>query len=75
VPTADASVPAIVVDGVSKSFRLPRERVHTLKERALHPFRRPQFDELKALREVSFAVGPGSSSRSSGATGRASRRC
>ena len=59
MPTADASVPAIVVDGVSKSFRLPRERVHTLKERALHPFRRPQFDELKALREVSFAVGAG----------------
>ena len=32
--------PAIAVDGVSKSFRLPHERVHTLKERALHPFRR-----------------------------------
>src|SRR5215207_3388613 len=51
--------PAIVVDGVSKSFRLPRERVHTLKERALHPLRRPQFDELKALRDVSFAVESG----------------
>ena len=32
--------PAIVVDGVSKSFRIPHEHVHTLKERALHPFRR-----------------------------------
>jgi ABC-type polysaccharide/polyol phosphate transport system ATPase subunit len=51
--------PAIVVDGVSKSFRLPRERVHTLKERALHPLRRPQFDELRALRDVSFAVESG----------------
>jgi ABC-2 type transport system ATP-binding protein len=53
---AAESAPAIVVDGVSKSFRLPRERVHTLKERALHPLRRPQFDELRALQDVSFAV-------------------
>ena len=56
---AHRDVPALVVDGVSKSFRLPRERVHTLKERALHPLRRPQFDELRALRDVSFAVQPG----------------
>jgi ABC-2 type transport system ATP-binding protein len=56
---SDELTPAIVVDGVSKAFRLPRERVHTLKERALHPLRRPQYDELKALREVSFAVGSG----------------
>jgi ABC-2 type transport system ATP-binding protein len=55
----DPIPPAIVVDGVSKAFRLPRERVHTLKERALHPFRRPEYDELRALREVSFAVGRG----------------
>jgi ABC-type polysaccharide/polyol phosphate transport system ATPase subunit len=56
---APDATPAIVVDGVSKAFRLPRERVHTLKERALHPLRRPQYDELRALREVSFAVGAG----------------
>ena len=36
-------LPAVVVDGVSKSFRLPNERVHTLKERALHPFRRSGY--------------------------------
>ena len=30
---------AVVVDGLSKSFRVPHEQVHTLKERALHPFR------------------------------------
>jgi ABC-type polysaccharide/polyol phosphate transport system ATPase subunit len=47
---------AVVVDGVSKSFRLPREHVHTLKERALHPLRRPGYDELRALRDVSFDV-------------------
>jgi ABC-2 type transport system ATP-binding protein len=49
----------VVVDGVSKSFRLPHEQVHTLKERALHPFRRAVSDELRALRDVSFAVAPG----------------
>jgi ABC-type polysaccharide/polyol phosphate transport system ATPase subunit len=49
----------VVVDGVSKSFRIPHERVHTLKERVLHPLRRPGFDRLEALRDVSFDVQPG----------------
>jgi ABC-type polysaccharide/polyol phosphate transport system ATPase subunit len=49
-------LPAVVVDGVSKSFRLPQERVHTLKERALHPLRRSGYDALRALRDVSFIV-------------------
>jgi ABC-type polysaccharide/polyol phosphate transport system ATPase subunit len=47
------------VDGVSKTFTIPREQVHTLKERALHPFRRAGHDDLRALRDVSFAVEPG----------------
>jgi ABC-type polysaccharide/polyol phosphate transport system ATPase subunit len=51
--------PTVVVDGVSKSFRLPREQVHTLKERVLHPLRRPGHDTLNALRDVSFEVGQG----------------
>ena len=34
-----APVPAISVHGVNKSFILPHERYHTLKERALHVFR------------------------------------
>ncbi|HEX6458352.1 MAG TPA: ABC transporter ATP-binding protein [Thermoleophilaceae bacterium] len=52
-------VPAVVVDGVSKRFRIPQERVHTLKERALHPFRRRRFNYLDALEQISFAVEPG----------------
>jgi ABC-type polysaccharide/polyol phosphate transport system ATPase subunit len=48
--------PAVVVDGVSKSFNIPTERVHTLKERALHPLRRSRHDHLEALRSVSFDV-------------------
>jgi ABC-type polysaccharide/polyol phosphate transport system ATPase subunit len=51
--------PAVAVDGVSKTFELPHERVHTLKERALHPLRRTGTDTLHALRDVSFAVAPG----------------
>jgi ABC-type polysaccharide/polyol phosphate transport system ATPase subunit len=53
------ATPAVVVDGVSKTFRVPQERVHTLKERALHPFRRSGHDRFEALKDVSFAVEPG----------------
>src|SRR5918998_6267753 len=55
----EQSVPAIVVDGVSKTFALPHERVHTLKEKALHPLRRTSHETLHALRDVSFAVQKG----------------
>jgi len=48
--------PAVAVEGVAKTFALPHERVHTLKERALHPLRRTGTDTLHALRDVSFAV-------------------
>ncbi|HEY2766942.1 MAG TPA: ABC transporter ATP-binding protein [Solirubrobacteraceae bacterium] len=48
--------PPIVVDGVSKTFRIPEERVHTLKERALHPLRRSRHETFEALHDISFAV-------------------
>jgi ABC-type polysaccharide/polyol phosphate transport system ATPase subunit len=47
---------AIEVDGVNKTFSVPRQHVNTLKERALHPFRRVEVDQLHALRDVSFQV-------------------
>ncbi|MCZ4493892.1 MAG: transporter related protein, partial [Conexibacter sp.] len=50
---------ALVVQDVAKSFQIPREQVHTLKEKALHPFRRTAHDEFRALRGVSFDVAPG----------------
>ena len=54
------SVPAaVVVDDVSKTFRIPQERVHTLKERALHPFRNTGTDDFAALQDISFDVGAG----------------
>jgi ABC-type polysaccharide/polyol phosphate transport system ATPase subunit len=58
IPT-EPVIPAVFVDGVSKEFILPREHVHTLKERALHPLRRPGSDRLRALRDVSIAIEPG----------------
>jgi ABC-type polysaccharide/polyol phosphate transport system ATPase subunit len=51
--------PAVVVDRVCKRFELPHERVHTFKERALHPFRGRGADVLRALEDVSFTVGRG----------------
>jgi ABC-type polysaccharide/polyol phosphate transport system ATPase subunit len=56
VSAAAESAPAVVVDGVSKTFRIPQERIHTLKERALHPFRRSRYERLVSLDDVSFAV-------------------
>jgi ABC-type polysaccharide/polyol phosphate transport system ATPase subunit len=56
VTTADIGSPAVVVSGVSKRFEIPRERRHTLKERALHPFTQTRVDRLDALQDVSFSV-------------------
>jgi ABC-type polysaccharide/polyol phosphate transport system ATPase subunit len=50
---------AVSIRNVSKSFRLPQEHVHTLKERALHPLRARRFDLLKAVRDVSLEVPAG----------------
>jgi ABC-type polysaccharide/polyol phosphate transport system ATPase subunit len=54
-----SAAPVIVVEGVSKHFRRPQEQMHTLKERALHPFRRRGFDAFTAVDDVSFSVQPG----------------
>jgi ABC-type polysaccharide/polyol phosphate transport system ATPase subunit len=56
---AEQVPPPVVVDRVLKRFEIPREQVSTLKERALHPFRRSPTDVLQALRGVSFSVPPG----------------
>jgi ABC-type polysaccharide/polyol phosphate transport system ATPase subunit len=60
-PTAAASAarPAIVVDHVFKTFRLPHRNYSTLKELALHPFSARTFDELKAVRDVSVNIREG----------------
>jgi ABC-type polysaccharide/polyol phosphate transport system ATPase subunit len=44
------------VQGVRKTFRIPKHRVHTIKERALHPFRRDSFDAFEVLKGIDFDV-------------------
>jgi ABC-type polysaccharide/polyol phosphate transport system ATPase subunit len=51
--------PAVAAQDVHKRFKIPEERSHTLKERALHPLRRSRHDELYALKDISFSVAPG----------------
>ncbi|HEX4467606.1 MAG TPA: ABC transporter ATP-binding protein [Solirubrobacteraceae bacterium] len=53
------ATPPIVVDAVSKTFRVPEERTHTLKERVLHPRRRSKHQSFRALDGISFHVEPG----------------
>jgi ABC-type polysaccharide/polyol phosphate transport system ATPase subunit len=50
---------AVRVEGLEKTFRVPRHQVQTFKERALHPFRRSDEDELNVLRGVSFDIRQG----------------
>ena len=54
-----SAMTAVACRGVWKTFRLPHERSHTLKERVFHPFRGRSADEFQALRDVSFEVRPG----------------
>ena len=58
-PRAMSVLPAISVAGVHKGFRRPHRQYHTLKQRALNPFQSRGYDELHALRDVSFEVGEG----------------
>ena len=44
---------------MSKAFELPHQQYHTLKERALHPFRSRTFDVLQAVDDVSVEVAQG----------------
>jgi len=45
--------------GLDKTFRIPKHRVDSLKERAIRPFTRADYRELHALRDVSFDVHKG----------------
>jgi ABC-type polysaccharide/polyol phosphate transport system ATPase subunit len=49
----------VSVANVSKAFALPHQQYHTLKERALHPFRSRTFDVLRAVEDVSVDIGEG----------------
>ena len=51
--------PMVVVKDVSKTFHVPEERRHTLKERVLHPRRRIRKQSFKALDGISFEIDQG----------------
>lgn len=51
--------PAIRVENASKAFRIPTERLDSLKERAVRPFAHREFRVLEAVRDISFEVGRG----------------
>jgi ABC-type polysaccharide/polyol phosphate transport system ATPase subunit len=54
------STPVVIeARGLCKTFRIPEQKLDTLKERALHPFTRAVYRELHALRDVSFDVHKG----------------
>jgi ABC-type polysaccharide/polyol phosphate transport system ATPase subunit len=53
------TVPAVDVEGVSKSFLLPHQERTMFKEYFLHPFTRMTYERNVALDGVSFHVEPG----------------
>jgi ABC-2 type transport system ATP-binding protein len=57
-PGPDAPL-AIQVEDLHKSFRIPTQRVDSLKERAVHPFASREHRELRALDGVSFEIRQG----------------
>jgi ABC-type polysaccharide/polyol phosphate transport system ATPase subunit len=52
----DAAPSVVSVEGAYKTFRIPHQQYHTLKERALHPFRSRTYDSFHALNDVSLEV-------------------
>jgi ABC-type polysaccharide/polyol phosphate transport system ATPase subunit len=58
-PSTEDDLPAVVARNVGKTFRVPEQRVHTLKERALHPRRQIGYRTFRALDDISFAVNRG----------------
>jgi ABC-type polysaccharide/polyol phosphate transport system ATPase subunit len=57
-PDEDSPV-AVRVQNLHKTFRIPTNRVDSLKERAVHPFTPREFRELKALDGLSFEIRQG----------------
>jgi ABC-2 type transport system ATP-binding protein len=51
--------PSIEVRDLHKTFRIPTDRAHRLKERMLHPLRAGRHVELHVLQDVSFEVEQG----------------
>src|SRR5918999_5735415 len=55
----ESAPPAVSVEGAYKTFRIPHQQFHTLKERALHPFRSRTYDAFDAMHDVSVDIRQG----------------
>src|SRR5690349_13407385 len=55
----ETTPPAIQVEDLHKSFRIPKQRVTSLKERVVRPFAGRDYRELRALDGVSFEIAQG----------------
>ncbi len=51
--------PAIAVRNVSKQFRIPHEKISTLRGAFVHAFKKNTYEEFSAVDDVSFEVQPG----------------
>jgi ABC-type polysaccharide/polyol phosphate transport system ATPase subunit len=51
--------PAVSLEHVSKTFRLPHEQYHTFKERAMHAFRPRRYDQLEAVKDLTIDIPQG----------------
>ncbi|HEX8754592.1 MAG TPA: ABC transporter ATP-binding protein [Solirubrobacterales bacterium] len=58
-PSTPTTAPAIRVENLHKSFRIPTNRVDSLKERVVHPFAVRDYRELHALNGISFEIHQG----------------
>jgi len=56
--TEDSPV-AVEIRDIHKTFRIPRHRITSFKERAAHPFGRIEYRDLKTLRGISLDVHKG----------------
>jgi ABC-type polysaccharide/polyol phosphate transport system ATPase subunit len=54
-----AAPPAVEISHLHKTFRLPKQRYSTLKERMLHPRASMQYDELRALTDIDVTIRKG----------------
>jgi len=60
LPVGETStLPSIVAHQVSKTFRVPQDRKHTLKERVLHPRSRTRHQVFQVLKDINFTVDQG----------------
>lgn len=56
---AERAPVAIEVRDLKKAFKIPVQRIDTLKERVAHPFSRSEFRNLQALDGISFEIHKG----------------